>query len=824
MELSAPVFPPHSQKTSSSLQGRKTAVKNDRKFSLNSRLRDARTEQGWSQQDLADKIGTTSINISRWENGSTFPSPYYRQRLSKVFGKTPAELGLLPPPRPVSRKTHVKREPTPSQEADSNETPVELVLLPQPRISRIWNVPIMRNPFFTGREDLMNLLQQRLSTERTAALTQPQALFGLGGIGKTQTAAEYAFRYGDDYAHVFWMRAATSDTLAADFIKLAELLNLPEKDEQDQQAIVDAVKDWLARHEGWLLILDNADDLPLAQEFLPINHKGYVLLTTRSQASGAIAASVEVEKLTLREGTELLLRWVKLLDGDAALEQVKEADRAAAERIVQEMDGLPLAIVQAGAYIEETGCGLAKYLRLYNTHRNKLLAWRSRLIADYPETVATTWSLSFQRVEGQSSTAADLLRLCAFLAPDAIPEELLTWSIAEAGSGLSTEAGDQFQFEAALEVLRRYSLVRRDISTSMLSIHRLVQIVQRESMDEQTQRTWAERTVRVVSAAFPKIDYGTDTEHPYYQQYYLPHVQECAELIAQYQLHFAEAAQLLYQAGVFLYYRGFHPQSQSFYQQALAIREQVFGPDDPAVAEVLNVLAMLARVQGDYEQAERLHRRALTIREKKLGPQHLTTAESLNNLGVLYRSQGKYEQAEPLLQQALGIYEQSLGNEHLDTLYIFINLARLYSEQQKYEQAERLLSQALTTSERVLEPEHPLIAHILNLLARLSFERGKHKQAETLWKRSLALHEKTLGREHPATAERLNDLAELYYAQGRYAEAQSHCQRALRICEKALGSDHPDTIAYRKHLTMILNKREEEQDESDHHHPASPLS
>src|SRR5439155_3479872 len=152
------------------------------------------------------------------------------------------------------------------------------------------------------------------------------------------------------------------------------------------------------------------------------SHKGYILYTTRAQAVGAIAASVEVEKLTPQEGTLLLLRWTKLLDMDAPLEQAQAADRTAAERIVREMDGLPLAIVQAGAYVEETGCTLSDYLHLYKTHRTDVLARHSRLLLDYPETVATTWSLSFQRVEQQSPAAADVLRLCAFLAPDAIPE------------------------------------------------------------------------------------------------------------------------------------------------------------------------------------------------------------------------------------------------------------------------------------------------------------------------------------------------------------------------------------------------------------------
>ena len=187
---------------------------------------------------------------------------------------------------------------------------------------------------------------------------------------------------------------------------------------------MNAVKRWLSDNESWLLIMDNADDLPLAREFLPASHKGYVLFTTRDQAAGMIAASIEVEKLSSQDGALLLLRWSKHLDKDSSLYQAPTEDRAAAERIVEEMDGLPLALVQAGAYVAETGCSLADYLELYQTHHKELLARHSRLMLDYPKTVATTWSLSFQQIEQQSSIAADLLRLCAFLAPDAIPEEL----------------------------------------------------------------------------------------------------------------------------------------------------------------------------------------------------------------------------------------------------------------------------------------------------------------------------------------------------------------------------------------------------------------
>jgi NB-ARC domain len=162
-----------------------------------------------------------------------------------------------------------------------------------------WNIPIIRNPFFTGRQDLLGLLHERFSAGRGTALTRAQALYGLGGIGKTQTAAEYVFRYGEEYTQVLWVQAASRETLVADVVRLAEWLELTDQQEPDQPRVIAAVKRWLAAHEGWLLVLDNADDLPLVQTFLPNSHKGFILFTTRAAAAGGIAAAVEVEKLSV---------------------------------------------------------------------------------------------------------------------------------------------------------------------------------------------------------------------------------------------------------------------------------------------------------------------------------------------------------------------------------------------------------------------------------------------------------------------------------------------------------------------------------------------
>src|SRR5216684_589472 len=241
-----------------------------------------------------------------------------------------------------------------------------------------WNVPFERNPFFTGREDILANLHQALNTGNPAALTQ--AISGLGGVGKTQTAIEYAYRHRDSYSYIFWVKSETREQLVSDFIALAELLNLPQKDAQDQSIIVNAVKQWLAANTGWLLILDNADDLAMAKDFLPPTGKGHVLLTTRAQVTGRLAQRVEIEKMELTEGTLFLLRRANIIPFDAPIEKASPADVAKAREIVQAVDGLPLALDQAAAYIDDTACGLSRYLERYQTQHAKLLKRRGGFV------------------------------------------------------------------------------------------------------------------------------------------------------------------------------------------------------------------------------------------------------------------------------------------------------------------------------------------------------------------------------------------------------------------------------------------------------------
>jgi tetratricopeptide (TPR) repeat protein len=541
-----------------------------------------------------------------------------------------------------------------------------------------------RNPYFTGRESLLDGVQQALIKRKRAALS------GLGGAGKTQTAIEYAHRHQGEYTHLFWAAAASQEVLISSYVALAGLLNLPEHTAKDQTLALEAIKRWLSQERDWLLILDNADDIGMVRPFIP-SDRGHVILTTRARAMGGLAQKVEVGKMDAGEGALLLLRRAGMIAEDAPLSAASEADRAAAQEISEKLlDGLPLALDQAGAYLEETGCGLQKYRDLYQKQGPELLKKRGNFDFSHPDPVATTWALSFENIEKANPAAADLLRICAFLDSDGIPEELFAAGAAELGPVLGPVASDELALEEAISEILKYSLINRDSSTKSLEIHRLVQTVLRQPMDEATQRLWAERTVRAVYRALPQIEFSA---WPVYERF-LPQANACVQLINEWELQFPEAGRLITDVGFYLSERARYRETEPLYQRALAIREQALGPAHPDVATSLNNLAEIYRVQGEYTKAESLHQRALTIREQVLEPDHPDVATSLNNLAGLYHGQGQYAQAEPLYKQALTILQNALGPEHPNTITCMESYAYLLEATDRTEQADQLRRRA----------------------------------------------------------------------------------------------------------------------------------
>jgi hypothetical protein len=453
----------------------------------------------------------------------------------------------------------------------------------KPERMRIFNVPFPQNKFFTGRGDILNALHTGFASGERV-----QALNGLGGIGKTQTALEYAYLHEQEYQVVLWANANSRESLLTDFATMATLLDLPEKDAQDQSEAVGAAKRWLKDNIAWLLILDNADEIEMAQEFTPSGQNGHILLTSRAHNMGVIAAGNQLEKMISTEGALFLLRRLRKIDKDKSLDSAADELRAQAESLSNAVDGLPLALDQAAAFIEEKPSTLKEYLALYQSERKELLKRQGRLVKDRPS-VSATFSLAFKKVGDDNPAASDLLRLCAFLEADSIPEEIFSRGAKELGATFGPVAESPLGLSDAIEEAARFSLLRRNPEINTLSLHRLVQAVPRDEMDDDTRQMWAERAVRAVNEVFPSVEYPT---WPLCSRL-IAHAQSLTSLIEKYSFDFPEAARLLDQAGYYLNERAQYAEAEPLFVRALAIREKALGAEHLVVANSLNSLALL---------------------------------------------------------------------------------------------------------------------------------------------------------------------------------------------------------------------------------------
>ena len=727
--------------------------------------------RGFSDQQIADEL-FLSLHTVKWYNRQIYSKLGVKSRTQAIA--CVKDLGLLE-----------------SGDLQSPQTD-----------SWMGGFPYPRNPFFLGREEVLARLRRLLQGGQTMALPQPQAICGLGGVGKTQVALEYAYRHALDYQAIFWIRADSRDTLVAGFLEIASVMHLPERNEQDQHVTIAAVKEWLSQHANWLLTLDNADDLALLSEFLPSPLSGHLLLTTRAQALGGLASRIDVEPLDLDSASLLLLRRAGLLALDASLAQGEPADWQTAVQLTRELGCLPLALDQAGAYLEETRCGLQQYLELYQSHRADLLRHRGGLALDHPDSVATTWSLSFALIEQRSTMAADLLRLCAVLHPDAIPEAMFLQAAAHLGPALVIIQADPLAFNQALAVIQHYSLLRRNSREQALSIHRLVQAVLVDAMPKPERDLWTERAITALNALFPEV------RHQVWGQWeqcdrLLPHVLTVAANTAP-QTHNLELAAVLTRAADYLCQRAQYEQAEPLYQRALSMCEQTLGREHPQVAFPLSGLAGLYREQGRYEQAEPLYQRALHLWEQAPAQEYPELAALLNDLAILYAEQGRYMQAEALLQRALHLEEQAVGQNHCKIAVPLNNLAGLYLEQGNRQQAEALLQRALHLSEQMFGPEHPEVAFPLTNLADLYREQGRYGEAEPLYQRALQIRDQQRGAQHLETADSMQDLARLYELRNHPEQALRLSQQALRIREQRLGPEHPSIVESRACCVRLL--------------------
>lgn len=755
------------------------------------RLQVEREKRNMTQEELSEKLAVPPDTVSRWERAIQIPGPANRSRLATFFG----------------------------EEVDNSWFRLEDTTADA---SSLLNVPYSRNPYFTDQKNLVQRIREYLTTEEVGAASL--ALSGLGGIGKTQLALAYAYAYQSSYRTILWVGASTQAQLRRDFVRIAMRLQVPEaqKTKPRQHYLVNEVLHWLKTHNEWLLILDNVEeelnekDSGTEEDVFRIEHllmkKGHILLTTRAQSIAHLVRNIALEEMHPDEGAQLLL----LRDGQQSspdiLNTISEADREEALTLSELLGGLPLALEQARAYIEATGCGLARYRQLYEEYRKQLLREvpkNSRLRKEYKESVATTWLISFKQIEQQSGVASDALKLCAYLAPDGIAEDIILKGAEKLDAGLHQIAGNEFQFNDICKVLLNYSLIKR--SAGVLSIHRLIQAVLQDRMDEKEQQFWAEQAVRAVQHAFY---WAADQA----VELYIPQAHTCAVLIEKYRLESQEAANLLKMVAKAVDERGWYAQAQPLYVQAFHAYVHSFGPDDTRTLDLLFDVLHIHHDMGMSLFAADAYRRIIADFKQVLGPDHPNLLALLNNITWIQIASGEYERAMRTVAEALQLLQRIPDVDIVERAKTYQVVAEILVLSGNADRADVYYQEAKTIFEQRLGPEHQEVANTLMNWGAVYARRGDLEQAERLVQQAVEIRQRTYGRDHPETADGLVILAAIVWKKGRYSEAEEHYQHVLTIRQQKLGQYNSGVLQTLRSLAKLaaVQKKDEEADRYFH--------
>ncbi|GCE29360.1 hypothetical protein KDA_48440 [Dictyobacter alpinus] len=432
-----------------------------RKNVMNQLLRSEREKRGWSRAYVAEQLDLADPKtLGRWERGVSSPSVQFARKLCLLFEKSKEELGLVP--------------------LEKQSMCINVMH------SLFWNVPYRRNPFFTGRRELLTQISTILHTHHERTSISALGLGGMGGIGKTQTAVEYAYCFRNVYRMIIWMQADTHASLVIDCTRIVNALHLRQR---GQESVCDTVKQWLRNQDEWLLILDNVTNLNVINRIIPVEATGHILLTTQRSSLGGFAQYIMLHGFTPEEGVLFLLRRIQ---GRASIQEWCPHEIKAAHTLSRLVSGLPLALDQAGAYIEETGCQITRYLDVYQQYPAILLHRRGESSLDHPDSVGTMLTLLCDKLEKSYPATREILRFCAFLHPHTLPEELVLKSLMNVSQ---ENAKSPLLYEEALSILRRSSLIWICPETQMLTVHPLVQIIVKASMNQQEQRHWIETMI-----------------------------------------------------------------------------------------------------------------------------------------------------------------------------------------------------------------------------------------------------------------------------------------------------------------------------------------
>ena len=676
-----------------------------------------------------------------------------------------------------------------------------------------------------GREKELTQLKAMLDSGENVAIS---AIAGIGGVGKTELATQYARRNWEEYKAIPWIVETIGDirpNLFSYFLKLG--ISVPEPlvgrpvGEQIQacwrQYLADvAVKD----DEKILVVFDDISNLEAVKDAIPPFYPFRVLITTRMRnLDPNLVATLPLD--VLEPAAALALLKSLLGENDRRIANQTKI----AEQLCKWLEYLPLALELVGAYLaNDPDLSLADFFeQLQRLGLDDDALQRSQITLNSAERgVKAAFALTWQKLAANSRETALLLSL--FASWGIVWEVVEVTAIAEELNEIRTPlAKTKKELNEGKKELYRYHLLGFSEEKGFYNIHSLIHLFFKEQLAEQERFDLLPVVSNPLLAIMQAVPQTPTLEQITAVSPFIPHLEALAEDLAQSpagesfrQTYLRQRQASIQDEGIFgiftslgwFYHgQGDYTSAEPWFEQCVEVVKSRLGDRHPDVADSLNNLAILYYFQGRYELVEPLYQEALALRKELLGERHPDVATSLNNLASLYYFQGRYELAEPLHQEALALYKNLLGERHPHVASSLNNLAILYKSQGRYELVEPLYQEALALRKELLGERHPDVASILNNLASLYESQGRYELAEPLHQEALALRKELLGDRHPDVADSLSDLANLYNLQGRYELAEPLYQEALALRKELLGERHPHVASSLNNLAILYESQ-----------------
>jgi CO dehydrogenase nickel-insertion accessory protein CooC1 len=640
-------------------------------------------------------------------------------------------------------------------------------------IPPIWNVPA-RNADFTGRGATLEKLRDKLAGGGVAVVVA-QALYGLGGVGKTQLALEYAHRFMADYDLVWWVPSERSDQIGLALAELARKMGLQVGDNVAEAA--EAALEELRRDASphWLLIFDNADDPKQLEPYLPTG-SGHVLITSRNQGWSHAAEPLEVDVFTSDESVTHLLRHVPKLDPEDAY------------RVAEALGHLPLAVEQASAWLEQTGMPARDYIEQLATQSTRLLSLNQP--PDYPMPVVATWNLSFDQL--RSPAAVRLLQILAFCSPGPISMNLLySDEMNESLLPFDDTLSEKLMLGRVIRDVSRFALIKVDQGSNSLQIHRLVQAVIRSQMTDEAQQEARHEVHKILVGARPRQGETDDPANWSTYDIIWPHLgpsqaEECTD---------SRTRQLLIDWVRFQWKHGEFEYALIQANRLQSLWTQQLGPDHQQTLHLQTQIANVLRSLGRFAEARDLDTYVLERQRAVLGADHPHALMTAGGLAADLRALGYFSEALESDQVTYESFKEQFGADYERTLMAAHNLASSLRLVGDYNAARQLDQETLDRRRVVLPPDHPYTLSSAASLALDMRAAGAFRESIDVLRDTVARYQAVLGAEMLETLATAASLAVSLRKSGEQSEAMTLAQDTYERFRRRYGADSPDTQA-----------------------------